>query len=69
MLRKATEIGTTLLRPTEDELVRVLADADPDTNLFLHRTRLGKGESDDGDADARGYGAHIRCIGRSVQKG
>ncbi len=46
--------------PTEDELVRVPADANPDADVFLRCTRMGEGESENRDVDARDFGGHAR---------
>ena len=44
--------------PTEDELVRVPADANSDADFFLRRTRMSGGESENRYADARDFAVH-----------
>ena len=52
--------------PTEDKLVGVPADANPDADLFLRCTRTSERESENSEADERDFDLHARCIGGSI---
>ena len=54
--------------PTEDKLVGVPADANPDADLFLRCTRTSERESKNGEADDRDFDLHARCIGGSIPR-